>query len=77
MDSPDFDFRFDSGICHPSKSLSLGDRKTIVSCIVLHQTIYGCKAELDEFKLGLSAVNFLELIEKNDVLRSLRKAVMF
>lgn len=71
MDSPEFEFRFDSGICQPSQSLALTDRDTIVSCITLHHTIYSCRSELDQFTEGLCALDFLDLMRQNEVLRSL------
>lgn len=71
LDSPEFEFRFDCGICQPSQSLALTDRDTIVSSIALHHTIYSCRSELDEFTVGLSALNFQNFMRQNEVLRSL------
>ena len=71
LDSPEFKFGFDSGICQPSQSLAHIDRDTIVSCITLHHTIYSCRSELDQFAEGLCALDFLDMMSLNEVLRSL------
>ena len=71
LDSPEFEFRFDSGICQPSQSLALSDRDAIVSSITMHHTIYSCRSELDEFTEGLSVLNFLDLMKQYEGLRSL------
>lgn len=53
MDSPDFSFRFDCGVCMPSSSVSVDDKESIVRCISMHHTIlYSQKAELDAIKEG-------------------------
>ena len=57
LDSEDLEFRFDSGICQPSSSLTLGDKEQTISSITLHYIIFSCKGELDALKMGLSALN--------------------
>lgn len=71
LDSDEFEFRFDCGVCQPTTSFTLADKESIISSIALHYTIYSCKGELDELKLGLSSLNFLDLLKQNDCIRSL------
>ena len=71
LDSEEFEFRFECGVCQPSASLALSDRENIIFSIVLHYVIYSCKGELDQLRLGLSAVNFLDVLRDNDSVRSL------
>lgn len=71
LDSDEFEFRFDCGVCQPSSSLKSSDKESIISSIALHHIIYSSKGELDEVKMGLSTLNFLELLQNNDSMRSL------
>lgn len=52
IDSPEFLFRFDCGLCMPSSSISMDDRESIVRCIAMHHVIYSQKAELDQIREG-------------------------
>ena len=74
IDSDEFDFRFECGFCQPSKSMTLHDRQRIISCIALHFLCYSCKAELDEFRVGLSKLGFIDLLRDHPCLRSLFQA---
>ena len=71
LDSDEFLFCFDCGVCQPSTSLTLKDKEAIISSIAMHCCIYSCKVELDEIKRGLSSLGFLELMSQNPFLRSL------
>ena len=71
LDSDEFEFRFDCGICQPSSSFTLRNKEEIISSISLHYVTLSCKGELDELKVGLSALKFLDLLKQNDNIRSL------
>ena len=74
LNSEQFSFRFDCGVCQPASSININDKQHLVSSIALHYCIYACKAELDEIRRGLVSLGFVGLMTQYPCLMSLFKA---
>lgn len=53
---------YDSGFTKPFTTLSLSDKSDIVRSLIMHQTIFKCKAEIDQFMEGLHQAGVLDTI---------------
>ena len=62
LDSDDFTFRFDAGVCMPSSSVTLKNKGEVAKSIAMHFTVLAIKAELDQLKKGLQCLRFLEVM---------------
>ncbi len=71
LNSEQFSFRFDCGVCQPASSIKLIDKQHLISSIALHYCIY---AELDEIRRGLDSLGFVGLMTQYPCLMSLFKA---
>ena len=63
-----FDIVANAGYTKPIPSVSIQDKNDIERAIVLQYTILQCITELEQFKYGLSSLNFLNIIKANQEL---------
>lgn len=61
LDSPEYQFRFDAGVCVPAKSVTLEQKSVIVQSLIMHFLMHICKSELEQFKQGCSELGVLDL----------------
>ena len=64
MDSEEYNFRYECGICQPSQMIKFNQREEIVSALAMH-TIYSIKAELDQIISGLDGYGLGKLAQDN------------
>lgn len=62
LDSDSCQFRFDAGVCMPSRSVLFQQRDVIVQDLVMHYLVHSCKSELDQLKQGCSELGVLSLL---------------
>ena len=63
LDSQEYDFRFQCGICEPAASVTLEDKQRIVEAFCLHYCVFSTVAELEQLKQGLQLQKFSTLME--------------
>ena len=54
----------DSGYSKASSSLVVNDKQSIIHFLSLHQVLFVCKAEIDQFGEGLQALGTLDTMRK-------------
>jgi len=64
LDSEEYNFRYECGVCQPSQMMKLSQRDDIVNALAMH-TIYSIKAELDQIVCGLDFYGLSELAKNN------------
>ena len=64
LDSQEYNFRFQCGICEPAASVTLEEKQRIVDAFCLHYCIFSTVAELEQLKQGLLVQKFSTLMEK-------------
>ena len=62
LDSDDFTFPFDAGVCMPSSSVTLKNKREVAKSIAMHFAVFAIKAELDQLKKGLQCLRLLEVM---------------
>ena len=71
LDSDDYDFRYECGICQPISTITINHRDEIVNALAMH-SIFSVKAELDQMISGLNDYGVGKLAQDNaEVLRQL------
>ena len=65
LDSQEFSFRFDAGLCMPSSSITIEQKDEIARSLVTHFVVHTCKAELDQLKEGLVELDVLSLFVRH------------
>lgn len=69
LNTDEFNFRFDVGICKAAHKVRLDDREVFVSSMALHYGVLVVKAELDQILCGLSStLDALTFIRSNPVM---------
>ena len=62
------DLVFTSGYLKPLLSCTIADKEAILSAVVMNQTIYRCKAEIDQFAEGLDSVGVFQCVKEHPTL---------
>ena len=63
LDSDEFQFRYDCGICKASSLITYADKPKVVEKMCLHYTILVSLAELEQLRRGLCFMKFNLLME--------------
>ena len=61
LDSTEYQFRFDAGVCVPAQSVTFEQKSVIVQSLIKHYLVHVCKSELEQFKQGCSELGVLDL----------------
>lgn len=65
LESEEFDFRFEVGICDLTSNLQLTARDRIVQSLATHYTVVRVKAQLDQMIEGLHTLGIYEVLKAN------------
>lgn len=65
LDTPEFLFRFDAGVCIPSRNVYISNKQDITQSLMEHYLIHIAKAELDQLKGGMALLGVHNLMIEN------------
>jgi hypothetical protein len=65
------DVVFNSGFTKPLTSIKLSDVNDVLKAITLHNTILQCLGEIEQIKIGLKSLGFLEIVQRNSDILSI------